>query len=182
MIEQVVKRNGVTVRFQKNKLVSSLKKAFSHSGLNPHRHAVVILDITKKIRQTGPTTAPVIQIRSLVASELKKHALAKVIEHYELVFLHLPETKLKNVLKRNGSTENFDPKKLFKSLRKAFSQTGLHDEKLCEKITRETAQRLENRFGSQTVPVESIRDTANEALVQHRLVTVAKAYVLHRFS
>ncbi len=181
MIEKVIKRHGFPEKFSREKLEKSLRKALTHYHGKNHSHRSIARTISGKIEKAGRGSVHSTSIRNFVVKELKSMGLENVVSHYDLVFFHLPECRLKQILKRSGKTEQFDAKKLYKSLRKSFSNAWVGDGIVCEKITQEVIKKLEKRFGEKTVPVESIRDTAEQTLLHHGLSRVARVYVLHRF-
>lgn len=84
-----------------------------------------------------------------------------------------------DIVKRDGSLQSFDNKKIELAVQKAFIGTGtIIDEGLCSNISQE----IENFFelNKKTPTVEMIQDLVEEQLMKHQFYAQAKAYILYR--
>ncbi len=88
-------------------------------------------------------------------------------------------TSVKEVKKRDGSSQPFSDAKLFASLQRALGTAGQSNvDVYAKRIASYVASRLTRKFDGHTVPsTHDIRDLVVTAIIDHNLVHVAKAYV-----
>jgi len=79
------------------------------------------------------------------------------------------------VIKRDGTTEDFDEKKVENALRKAFNAVGENDARC-----RDLAKKVTARIEKETVSVEEIQDIVERTLIDEGFSKVAKAYIIYR--
>ncbi len=79
------------------------------------------------------------------------------------------------VVKRDGRTEAFDPRKIAAAIVKAQRAVGKADPAFAERCTRRVVARLRQR-----PTVEEIQDAVEQALVREGRADLAKAYILYR--
>lgn len=178
----VVKHDSSIQKFKKAKIKLSISKAFHH--VKKHNKELInkISDeILHHLSKLKVKKINVEKIRTTVLNVLRNHKLHDAYDHYELVFLHIKNIKIKKVIKRDGRIENFSPHKIFKSIRKSFSQVGIEDGKRCEELTKEIIKLLEKKHGKKPIPVENIKSDVENILMRYKLPKVARAYILHRY-
>ena len=178
---KVKKKNGRTHPFQVHKLHSSLKKTFRHLDTPELFQEEVIDEILMNISKSKKEVIDVEEIRKHVVKVLKKNGLTEAADHYELVFLHMPDMKFGKVEKRDGRIVKFNPENIFHSVRKAFSQAGKEDGKKCEKMTRDVCELISKKHGTKTIPVEQIKEAIEHVLIKNKHPDVAKMYSLYRY-
>lgn len=90
--------------------------------------------------------------------------------------------KIKKVIKRDGTTVDFDREKIMNAINKAIvAVEGQENLKLANRVTDLVVFSLEEKFGAKVIPsVEDIQDTVEESLIKKGLSKVAKAYILYR--
>ena len=79
------------------------------------------------------------------------------------------------VIKRDGTTEDFDEKKVENALRKAFNAVGENDAR-CRDLAKKVTEGIEK----ETVSVEEIQDIVERTLIDEGFSKVAKAYIIYR--
>lgn len=85
------------------------------------------------------------------------------------------------IRKRSGDIVDFDRNKIFTAINKAMIAAGEPDESKAQSITDEVVSALNHKFHARTIPaVEEIQDMVEEALINNRLIKVAKGYILYR--
>ncbi len=89
--------------------------------------------------------------------------------------------RITKVMKRDGSTEKFDLKKLNSSIVKALVQSGHKDGKLVKQLAKEAVKILEKGHKGGIVEVQDIKDTVEFVLVKNKLPKAAKNYILYRY-
>ena len=178
----VIKLDGTEERFRRNKIKTSLTKVLNHIGKHDHHLVDLLVDkIYHQLNKLKRKKLNVDEIRKAIRKVLKEHKMNDAVQFYELVFLHIKNLKIKKVIKRNGRIEKFDPHKIFKSIRKSFSEAGLEDGKKCEHLTKEIIKLLEKKYKNKPIPVENIKEDTEYILIKNKLPQVAKAYILYRY-
>ncbi len=177
----VRKKTHHVQKFDPYKIESSLFRTLKHVGKESHLARKLTKEVCYEISNHPKDMIEVDKIRKAIINVLKKNKLRDVIEAYDFVFLHIKNLGLKKVVKRDGRTEAFDPYKIFKSIRKSFTQADIQDGKRCEDITKEVVKILEKKYKGKSVPVENIKEDVEYVLVRHKLPQVAKFYILHRY-
>ena len=86
---------------------------------------------------------------------------------------------LKEIVKRDGTREPFDPKRILAAIGKAQAAVGQADEPAAQAVTESVVDEIARRRPAD-VTVENVQDLVEKHLVQHGLIEVAKAYILHR--
>ncbi len=88
-------------------------------------------------------------------------------------------TSVKEVKKRDGSSQAFSAEKLAASVRQALEAAGQKStDSYCQRITSQTVSRLTRQFDGHRVPTTSeIREVVTIAIIDNNLIHVAKAYM-----
>lgn len=92
----------------------------------------------------------------------------------------LLESKVKEIIKRDGSKEPFDPEKVFKAIKKAVIAVGGTDFDRTKYLAQEVIKSVEEKFTETTPSVEDIQDLVEKTLINEGHATTAKAYILFR--
>ncbi|MDI3502563.1 MAG: ribonucleoside-diphosphate reductase alpha chain [Archaeoglobi archaeon] len=82
---------------------------------------------------------------------------------------------IKHVIKRDGSVQPFDIRRIENAVRKAFQATGVEGNP--QEIAEEVKRRIEKR---ESISVEEIQDVVERVLMEKGYPEVAKAYILYR--
>mgnify|MGYP001619221088 CR=1 FL=1 len=90
-------------------------------------------------------------------------------------------TGLHTVVKRSGRTEAFHPYKLFKSIKRAFTDAGEEGGPVAERLTHEITRRLGETHGRAMVPVTAIRQLTAAILAQRKFRKAERMYVMHKY-
>jgi hypothetical protein len=89
-------------------------------------------------------------------------------------------TSVKEVQKRDGSTQAFDHEKLESSIASALKEAGMKHARIAEDITKQVITRLVKRFDGHSTPTYAdVREVVNLTFIDHNLMHVAKAYLQH---
>ncbi|MDD2523509.1 MAG: ribonucleoside triphosphate reductase [Endomicrobiaceae bacterium] len=86
----------------------------------------------------------------------------------------------KNVVKRDGTTEKFNPEKIKSAIYKASQATREFDEQTALKLTFKVVNIVQQIFADKNPSVEEIQDIVEEVLITSPYKTSAKAYILYR--
>ncbi|MBI5060874.1 MAG: adenosylcobalamin-dependent ribonucleoside-diphosphate reductase [Candidatus Aenigmarchaeota archaeon] len=86
---------------------------------------------------------------------------------------------INKIWKRDGSVEKFDPKKIEKTVHKAFISSRKIDTN-SKKITENILAVLDRKFGKKIPTTEDIQNVIEKSLVENRFSDVAKTYILFR--
>lgn len=92
----------------------------------------------------------------------------------------LVESKVKEIIKRDGSKVLFDPEKVFYAIKKAVIAVGGTDFDRTKYLAQEVIKALEEKFIDTTPSVEDIQDLVEKILINEGHATTAKAYILFR--
>lgn len=84
------------------------------------------------------------------------------------------------VEKRGGGVERFSSKKLESSIKRALGYKKM-DVKLARVISREVRRRLAKRHKTKPVPVEELKQVTYQVMVEMRLKSVARYYLIYRY-
>ncbi len=84
------------------------------------------------------------------------------------------------IIKRDGKTEKFDPKKITIALHKAMSAIGEPNWKLAEELTNKILRVIARRFENQIPDVEKIQDIVEDIIIAENLPELAKEYITYR--
>ncbi|MCD6233157.1 ribonucleoside triphosphate reductase [bacterium] len=92
----------------------------------------------------------------------------------------MQETKIEKIRKRNGRVVKFKTEKIAQAIYKATQAIGSPDFNLAQKISKKVVERLYKKFDGNIPTVEQVQDIVEEALIEERLISLAKAYILYR--
>ncbi len=87
---------------------------------------------------------------------------------------------MRKIIKRDGRKVNFDERKIYEAILKAFESQGKKDDEKVERITDEIVQKVNNIYQKKIPTVEQIQDLIEDVLMQEDELEVAKAYILYR--
>ena len=89
--------------------------------------------------------------------------------------------KITKIIKRDGSTVDFKPKKITKAILKSLTASKQGNGETSEKLSNRVVKILNRRFRKEEIPnVEQIQDIIEEVLILENLVETSKAYILYR--
>lgn len=83
------------------------------------------------------------------------------------------------VIKRDGQKVRFNDEKIKNAIRKAFTNNGIDDEEIFDKITQDVVKVLEQE-GKAVQEVEHIQDVVEKAVADNGYFDIAKAFILYR--
>jgi len=86
----------------------------------------------------------------------------------------------RQIVKRDGRIEQFEPIKITKAIFKAALACGGNDEEKSEQLTAQVLAEIERRYGSRTPDVEGVQDIVEKILIENGHAKTAKAYILYR--
>jgi len=90
-------------------------------------------------------------------------------------------SKIKSVVKRDGSIVDFTPQRITNAIYRAAVAVGGRDKSTAEKLSKKVVQTLENQTPKGETPtVEQIQDIVEKTLIEEGHARVAKAYILYR--
>ena len=94
-----------------------------------------------------------------------------------------PNTVIQKIRKRNGAIVDFDQKKIFNVITKAFIEVkGGVNELIIDKISTHIVAHLDKEFGKSGTPsVENVQNTVEQVLMEEGYFDVAKAYIIYRY-
>lgn len=88
---------------------------------------------------------------------------------------------ISKLVKRSGEVVNFEQEKITKAIYKAALSTKIDDHHLAKKISDQVIMKINNKFHKNSIPaVEEIQDIVEEVLIENKLISIAKAYILYR--
>ncbi len=87
---------------------------------------------------------------------------------------------LRNIVKRDNSTEPFNPQKITKAIEKAGEATGEFSGKVAQKLTYRALNLAQQFFMDKEPTVEDVQDIVEEVLLASPYKRTAKAYILYR--
>ncbi len=90
------------------------------------------------------------------------------------------ETKIANVIKRDGTLVPFDSDKIYNAIRKAGESTGEFGEQESYLLTAQVLKVLEHKFTEALPTIECIQDVVEQVLISANYFTTAKSYILYR--
>jgi ribonucleoside-triphosphate reductase len=91
------------------------------------------------------------------------------------------ENKIKEVIKRDGSTVPFDQERITQAIFKAITSVNQGDGEKAKEISDKVVILLNRRFKNGNIPnVEQIQDIIEEVLILEGLVETAKSFILYR--
>lgn len=90
-------------------------------------------------------------------------------------------SKIKYVVKRNGSTVPFTEERITNAIYRAAVSVGGRDRKIAEGLSAQVVEILESKYDPKTYPsVEEIQDVVEKVLIENGHAKVSKAYILYR--
>lgn len=90
-------------------------------------------------------------------------------------------SKIKSVVKRDGSVVDFTPQRITNAIYRAAVAVGGRDKSTAEKLTKKVVKTLGERTPEGETPtVEQIQDIVEKTLIEEGHAKVAKAYILYR--
>jgi len=87
---------------------------------------------------------------------------------------------LLKVVKRDGSTQSFEAKKITNAILKAGQNTGEFDAETAKKLTIRVINIVQQLYSETTPSVENIQDIVEDVLLTSSFHKTAKAYILYR--
>ena len=90
------------------------------------------------------------------------------------------KTAIKNIRKRDGSLETFDPGKIRAAMDNAMISVERESPDLVEELTGRVVEGLSERYRGQVPGVESVQNMVEEVLIAEGMTDVARAYILYR--
>ncbi len=177
---KIKKRNGTVEKFSRHKLLQSLHNSMRHANIhNSHLENEITDEVIRSLKRKTVTSE---DIRKAMCSALKRNNHHEICDYYSLVWLHAKPTKIRNVIKRNGQREKFSPEKLFKSVQKTFKNSHVRDDRKLELVAREILNALGKKYKNKNITTNEIMDIADYVLVKRKLNSIAKHYVMYRYS
>lgn len=89
--------------------------------------------------------------------------------------------RIQKVRKRDGSVEQFQPKKIEIAISKAITSVNRKDGKISKKLADQAVKEIEKHFTPKVIPsVEDVQDIVEEVLIKNKLADVAKSFILYR--
>ncbi|MBW3016547.1 adenosylcobalamin-dependent ribonucleoside-diphosphate reductase, partial [Candidatus Woesearchaeota archaeon] len=89
--------------------------------------------------------------------------------------------RVQKVRKRDGSIEQFQPKKIEIAISKAITSVNRKDGKASKRLADQAVKEIEKHFTPKVIPsVEDIQDIVEEVLIKNKLADVAKSFILYR--
>jgi uridine kinase len=90
-------------------------------------------------------------------------------------------TRIKYVIKRDGSTVHFSQDRITNAIYRAAVSVGGRDRQIAEGLSNQVVEILEASFGPKKYPsVEEIQDVVEKVLIENGHARVSKAYILYR--
>ena len=93
-------------------------------------------------------------------------------------------TSIKNIQRRDGRIDAFDPSKIERSIRAAFASCGLsseHDLHAARNASEQTLERLTQKFNGHRVPTAAdVREAVATTLIESHFETVARNFLEYR--
>lgn len=84
------------------------------------------------------------------------------------------------IRKRDGRLVEFDENKIAEAIWKAVQDVGGKDKAETEKLGKEVAKLIQEKFKTKTPTVEDVQDGVEKVLIENGHAAVAKNYILHR--
>ena len=86
------------------------------------------------------------------------------------------------VLKRDGTVQDYDRQKIAHAIFRAAQACGGSDKETSERLAKEVEQMMLWKFANKTPAVEDIQNIVEKVLIENRHAQVAKAFILDRKS
>jgi len=87
---------------------------------------------------------------------------------------------IKEIIKRDGRREKFQPEKITFAIFKAATACGGKDFERAEQLCRQVVEIAESKYCDKTPDVEAIQDIVEKVLIENGHAKTAKAYILYR--
>lgn len=87
---------------------------------------------------------------------------------------------IKEIIKRDGRIEKFQPEKITFAIFKAATACGGKDFSRAEQLCRQVVEIAENKYRDRIPDVEGIQDIVEKVLIENGHARTAKAYILYR--
>ena len=85
-----------------------------------------------------------------------------------------------HIVKRDGTIQPFDSKKITKAIAKAGEVTGEFDAETAKKLTIRAINIIQQLYSDTTPNVENVQDIVEDVLLTSNYHKTAKAYILYR--
>ncbi|MCI7043554.1 MAG: ribonucleoside triphosphate reductase, partial [Spirochaetes bacterium] len=85
-----------------------------------------------------------------------------------------------SIVKRDGTTQSFDPKKITRAIAKAAEATGEFDAETAKKLTIRAINIIQQLYADTIPNVENVQDIVEDVLLTSNYHKTAKAYILYR--
>ena len=92
----------------------------------------------------------------------------------------IKESKIANIIKRDGTIVPFDSDRIYNAIRKAGESTGEFGEQESYLLTGQVLKVLEHKYTDSFPELEGIQDVVEQVLISANYFTTAKAYILYR--
>ena len=92
----------------------------------------------------------------------------------------MPESKLSQIIKRDGSIKSFDEEKIVAAIAKAGKATGEFGESTARQITDENVLPSLRSLGTSTFHIEQVQDAVEQALFRVGSFKTLRAYIVYR--
>src|SRR3989344_5467627 len=89
-------------------------------------------------------------------------------------------TKIKSIIKKDGQTVEFKPRKVLESIQKASQSVGLNDQVKAFALAQEAIRKIEIEFPEKTPTTEEVSTVLEKTLMEKGESQIAKAYILYR--
>ncbi|MBE6754200.1 MAG: ribonucleoside triphosphate reductase [Ruminococcaceae bacterium] len=86
----------------------------------------------------------------------------------------------RNIMKRDGRVEVFDPAKITNAIFRAAMAVGGSNEEKARMLTEQVMAEIDARYGDSTPDVEGVQDIVEKVLIENGHARTAKAYILYR--
>ncbi|MBU0649165.1 adenosylcobalamin-dependent ribonucleoside-diphosphate reductase, partial [Patescibacteria group bacterium] len=89
--------------------------------------------------------------------------------------------QVKQIKKRSGTVEDFDPEKMFRAVWYSFRDAGMKDIDLARRVTSQVMSRLAHQYNGHTVPTaDEVREVLLMVFIYSNLGHVAKRFMAYR--
>ena len=87
---------------------------------------------------------------------------------------------IKEIVKRDGRKEKFQPEKITFAIFKAATACGGKDFERAERLCKQVVEAAESKYGDKVPDVEGIQDIVEKVLIENGHAKTAKSYILYR--
>ncbi len=92
----------------------------------------------------------------------------------------IQKSSMQKIKKRDGRTVPFDSEKIKIAIKKAFASQGPANDSVCQTLTDQVVNLIQEKFEEQAPTVEDVQDLVETVLILSKYTKVAKAYILYR--